>query len=176
MVGRPRIDEDLRLAIEDLARRGKTNVEILDALAGNERFADRLPKLPTVKKYAGLARRRSGEPWRLQASAIEPADERRLLDVVSAVFAASDGRVTYVTEAEASWLATILRVSHPIDEWTAFLLARDAVAAGEHGGEVVQTALLRRLAIVREHLSDGTRFERLSDLDESDGPAEGDQR
>jgi hypothetical protein len=191
MVGRPRIDEDVEQEIEGLARRGHTNAEILDALARDERFADRLPKIGTVKKYAGPARRRSGEPWRLHARVVEPADERRLLDIVSTVIAETDGRLTYITEAEASWLATILRLAD-LGDWDAYVLAREAVAAGDEASEVVQMALLRKRAEARGsvphalagYTGTGQRYETVDDLlardhdheDGPDGPAEGEQR
>lgn len=110
----------------------KSYEAIANDIAAVPKFADRPPSAATVKKYGAPARRRRpGEPWRLQPRDPGAGDERALLDVLGAVMDATDGAISYLTDAEAAWFVVICSAAPKLPGWDAFVIAQTAIESDD---------------------------------------------
>jgi hypothetical protein len=118
---------DVRQAIERIAASRDVSARaIIEELNGDRRYAGRVPEERTVQQisrpFRGDRRDASGQ-WSLAAVAPRDAGAAGfVLDAIKAAYAASDGRVTMVTNAEAEWIERIARARPdlPPEEWYAY--------------------------------------------------------
>jgi hypothetical protein len=121
-----RLDEDIREAIETLARDGYLPSEIERRLGGDERFAERVPSDKTIQKYRRATLNRlaaaSAAPWRPTDSA--PDEAVLVLPVLAEVIERTPRRELTVDEAE--WIVRIRVVAPDLPLWEVYQLASTA--------------------------------------------------
>jgi hypothetical protein len=102
-----RLDEDVRVQIETLARDGYLPSEIRRRLEADERFSGREPSDKTIQKYRTATLRRlaaaSTAPWRPTDS--PPEEVRFILEVLAHVIERTKRREITVDEAE--WISRL---------------------------------------------------------------------
>src|SRR5438045_3034411 len=108
---------DVRMAIETYSLRypDTSSGAIISSLEADPRFTGRVPQARTVQNIVGGLRRAAdpSDVWSLPTVPIEQASDARLvLETLGVVHKTSEGRVRFVTKAEADMVVR-LRRAHP---------------------------------------------------------------
>lgn len=117
----------VKIAVDKAIRRhhlgGYEPSQVYDAI--KDEFGEKnIPTLRTVQRICqDITTRDTSAPWSMATE--EPGDVRDVLDVLAAIVMESDGRVSYVTDREASWITRIRRAAPTVDPLTVYQYAHD---------------------------------------------------
>lgn len=118
-----RIKGHVQEKIEVLALRRRSAKQIYDQLSEDEDIdPDDLPTLRTVERIVNDVRPRdTSAPWSLADS--DADNVPAVLETLAAVIEFTEGRVTHLTRAQATWIARIRRAAPDLALWRVYLVA-----------------------------------------------------
>jgi len=141
-----RTDKRVRDAIWELGGLGERKApEIQRLLEARPEFAGLVPELRTIQSHLRQMRPREPiQPWGLRES--DPEDLPLILDLLADAIDLSEGRIRWLTVAEAEWVVRFRRAYPELELDRAYALARMAVAAESGQGFFDLAGIARYLA------------------------------